>query len=251
MSFTISQAGTANSITSDASLTIAVTAAVGTWLIVAVAADNAGTNGASSVTTCTDAVSNTYTEKISVLKDPGAAAVGTTLVVWVCEVENALSSTNITIGFSPNTAAKTAIVWKLTPDSGYSISYETAGTGATGSSTGPNITTGAITSGDTVFCFSAHEYGTYNTVPATVTGDSDTSNGSWSSVYRDTALGAGYAGQIIASQYKTTTGTSSQVWGITVEYSSDWAVNWLSFTSELLPASFVFKLNPLISLLTR
>src|SRR5690349_19301561 len=103
MATVIDNAGSASSTTSGATLVISsVNAAVGDWLHLVCAADNNGTNGATSTsTTVTDSAGNTWTASGSVNRDPGAASEGTTLTRWRCQVANALVGGSITMNFSP------------------------------------------------------------------------------------------------------------------------------------------------------
>ena len=115
---TITDHASANSTTSTATLDVTgVTAAVGDWLVLACAADNAGTAGVSSTSaTITDGAGNTWTRRSETNNTPGGAVSdGTTLSIWTCAVTSALSSATITINFSPNTASKAAILKKIAP----------------------------------------------------------------------------------------------------------------------------------------
>src|SRR5688572_8357700 len=176
MAITVAAANTGNSTTSGRQLTVTagVAFAVNDFIVVVVAADNNGTNGATSTVGCADAVGNYYTLRCDQLRDPGVAAAGVSLRAWTAPIVFPLATTDqIVVSFSPNTAAKAVAIWRVTPTAGSAISFiaETGGAAATAN---PTVTSASITSGNLVIGANGVE----NT--AAPTADSDTSNGNWS-----------------------------------------------------------------------
>lgn len=223
---TITNHASASSNSSGATLDVTnITAAVGDFLILACTADNAGASGASSTSSSiTDAAGNTWSHRAQTLRTPGSASNdGTTQNIWTCKVTNALSSSTITVNFSPNTTVKVAAVWKLAPAAGESIEYVSVGTGTTGNATTIAASAVSVAQGDTIFGFASQE-NTNNQSGA----DSDTTDGSWSSVQSINISGGSAAtSQSQGSQYKTVTATGNQTYDFTVGNSRDWAANTL------------------------
>lgn len=221
---TVANAGGTNSATSSATLVATnITAAVGDMLVVFVAADNAGSSGASSTSaTMTDSAGNTYTRRSVVNRTAASAANdGVTLSIFTAPVTTALSAGSITANFSPNTTAKAMVVKRVTPSAGATVQYVEVGTGASGSATTQGAPSHTVpTSGDTIFGASAVE------TSAAITGDSDTTNGSWSATYQ--ALGNGgtsATSATISVQQKTVTASGVQNYASTTASAADYAAN--------------------------
>lgn len=232
MALTISNVATATSTTSGATLAIpGVTASVGEWLIVAVAADNAGTLGAASLqSSMTDSVGNTYTNRTLANRDAGDPNQGTTLGIWTAPVTTAITGGTITANFSPNTTAKAALVKKATPATGEQVNFGSVGTAQLGENDTPSYTTASITSGHTVLFAIAIE------TDETVTGDTDTTNGVWSALYTALAdVGLSSAGQRIASQSKTVTATGTQTWNPRWGPPEEYAMNYIVLYDDIPP----------------
>jgi hypothetical protein len=215
MALTITDAGNGNSTSSSASLSTGstITASVADWLVAVPAADNNGTNGAASLTSVTDSQGNTWKQRALINQDPGAAAAGATLGIYVCEgVTNALSSGTVTANFSPNTASKAIQVYRVQPGAGEVVQFVASDTtGSAGSTTTHSAATVSVTQDDTIIGCAAVETGT-----PSVTGDSDTTNGSWSTVLiRVANTGTDSTSMNSVSQYKTVTATGNQSWACT------------------------------------
>ena len=219
MALTISQVGSNNSTASSATLAVtSVTAAVGDWLVVMVAADNAGTSGAASLTSVTDSAGNSYTMTRSNY-DPGSASAGVTFGLFRSKLTATLTGGTVTANFSPNTTAKAMVVYSIAPGANEVVAFDRVGAGYTG--TTKSITATAVANGYTIFAGMAVE------TLAAVTADTDTTNGSWSSQY--TAVGnTGTSGTSmrVCGQYKTVTATGDQTFNTAT--SGDGAVNWLT-----------------------
>ncbi len=219
---TVTSEATASSTSSSGSLatTGVVDAAVGDVLIVMVAADNNGTNGASSVGSCSDNAggsTNVYTEDADILQDPGAAAAGANLVVFTCKVTTALSGNIITVSFSPNTTAKVMDVVRIAPAAGEVLEITTINSSGNVSST-TNHAAGNFTciAGDIAFGMAAIETNT------AVTGDSDTDQGNWSALTSRVAnSGSDLTSMGLHYQYKTVGADSIQNWIVTTGAAKD------------------------------
>jgi hypothetical protein len=236
MALTFSNIGTATSTTSSATLVqTAVNIAAGSWALVCVAADNAGTNGAASLSdTMTDSEGNTYDLISKTTQDPGAANAGTTLGIWLAKIDNALSNGSITANFSPNTIAKAMTVKLITVGAGETLGIHAIGPGFTGSGTAYSSGTVSVPNGYTIFGATALEQ---NTAAAA---DTDTTNGSWSTAYTaEASTGTATTSQSITSQQKTVTATANQTYNTSSGSTRDWALNYVVFYPELLPAGFI------------
>lgn len=230
MALTVTNAGTGVSTTNNTTLTITnVTAAVGDWLVVFVAAANAGTNGAAPTITISDG-NNTYVDRGIDNYDPGAASEGATLGKFTAEITSALSNATVTITFGVNVPQKAAVAYKVVPDAGEMVVYREVGTTASGSRTSHSATAISVTNGDTVFGASSIE------TDDTITGDSDTTNGNWSTVY--TALGDGgldAAAMSCSAQWKTVNATASQNWACSTANARDSISNTLVLYPQVIP----------------
>lgn len=226
MALTITAAGTGNSTTSSATLAFDCGAsfAVGDMVVVCVSADNNGSGGATSLSSVTDAQGNTYTQRVNNTQDPGAAAAGQTLGIYTAIVTTALVTTDdITVNFSPNTAAKAALVWKVVAGATEFPKFVAAGSTAAATA---SPTTGAVSvnSGDVIIGALARESN------STVTADADTTNGNWStqvSVAGNTGTNA--TSSQITSQWKVVTATGNQTYNPTAT-SADLVIGYIEAT---------------------
>lgn len=225
MALTITDAGNGTSTSSGASVSTGstVTAAIGDWLVAIVAADNAGTNGDPSLSSVSDSQGNTWTQRALINNDPGAANAGATLGIFTAPVTNALSSDTVTANFSPNTTCKAIQVYRVQPGSGEAVQFVAAdATGTTGNNTTHSAGTVSVTNGDTIFGAAAIE------ARDAITGDSDTTNGSWSSILSRLAdTGATATSMTCSSQYKTVSSTGNQSWACTTGANRDSARSYL------------------------
>lgn len=235
MALTITEAGKANSTTSSSSLTVTLTAsfAVGNTVFAIVAADNSGTNGASSTGAISDSKSNTWTTVRTQNHDPGVVNAGVTLTVFSCDVTTALTTSDtLTVSFSPDTTSKAILVWKVVAPSGYKASINaTDGSGGTVTSLNRSLSIGA---GNSVI--GAQGWATN----ATVTRDTDTTRGAWSTLHSDVAdTGTSSTSITVASQWKNPTGTAFTQ-GFTT-----------SVASGAPSANVIFELTEVVSVITR
>jgi len=225
MALTITNVTTATSITSSATLDVTgITAAVGDTLILACAADDAGTAGVSSTSaTITDAAGNTWTRLSETNRtQAGNASDGTTLSIWRATLGFTLSSATITINFSPNTTAKTAILYKVVPGAGEVVELIATGPGVTGSASAFSSGNVNVDSGQYIFGFTANES------RSGVTRDSDTTNGSWSAPLTEIAdSGVLNTSQRISGQWKLATASGNQSYDTAAPAARDYALNYL------------------------
>jgi len=224
VAITWSNQGVAQSATASATLVIGSnTGSVGDILVVLIAADNAGTLGATSIASVTDG-SNTYTLRGSLTNnDPGAAEAGVTLGIYTSVLTVALSNANITVNFSPNTTRKCAQVYRGVPGAADIPKFFAAGAGATGTSNATTITNSSVANGYTIFGAAAVE------TDDAITADSDTTNGSWSTI-RTTLQddGADANTMTLSSQWKTVSATAAQTFNLGIAGAQDWATNWIT-----------------------
>lgn len=233
MALTISQAGSGNSTTSSATLAVTLTQsfAVGDMVVVCIASDNNGASGADSVLSVTDSQSHTYTLRASQNNDPGAAAAGASVNIYTTIVATAMTTADVvTANFSPNTSSKAMVIWEVAPGSGETPTYVSNG-GTTNNSSNPALTSSSIASGDAVIYALAAE------TAATLTGDSDTTRGSWSALHTSLAnTGTNGTSMRVGSQYKVVNAAGTQAWGTTLN-SSDWAISYIILNPALAAAT--------------
>lgn len=229
---TFSDVTTATSTSSGATLDVTgITASVGDLLILACAADNNGTAGVSSTSaSITDAAGNTWTRQSETNQTAGVAADGTTLSIWTSVLAFALSSSTITINFSPNTTAKVAALKKAVPAAGTTFSI-TVGPGVTGSATTQTSGAVSVTVGHTIIGYTALENS------GSPTADADTTNGSWSTAQLPIANGGNAAlSQEVNAQHKTVTATGNQTYNTSIGTARDYALNYLIVSEQFAGA---------------
>lgn len=202
--------------------------AVGDVIVVAISLDNNGTNGATSLTSVTDAGGNAYTLRQATF-DPGAASAGQTVALAWARIATALLSTdNVTVNMSPNTTSKAAVVWKLRPDSGTVIQEVTFAFTAGSNTATPTVTTSTIGVGDIVVAAIGAESN------GVVTADADTTNGSWTAQQTATGNSGTLATSArVASQAKIVTATATQTYNPTLAL-SDNILGWITFTPAFI-----------------
>lgn len=193
--------------------------------VLKISIDNTGSGGNTAIcpASVVDSVGNTWTRRISAFQDPGAAGAGVEIAVYVCEILSTqlTSSNNVTLTLGANATAKVATFDEVTPTAGMHIAYVTGATGSANTAN-PSITTGTITNGNMVIGFTGTESS------GTFTGDSDTTNGSWST-QQTTVAGSGTSAQSISSQRKVVTATATQTYNVTLA-AADRVIGWIELT---------------------
>jgi hypothetical protein len=248
VALTITDAGNGVSTTSTATVATGatVTASIGDMLVAIIAADNAGAAGVASLTSVTDSAGNTWTQRAKINFTPSSAALdGATLGIYTCSVTNALASGTVTANFNPNTPSKAIQVYRIQPGAGEAVQFLAAdAAGSTGNTSTHSAPTVPVTNGDTIFGAAAIE-----TNPA-VTGDGDTTNGSWSSILTRLASNGGLS-MTNSSQWKTVNATGNQSWAASTVSTLDSARSYLIIGPLILPAAPAYNPNPFLSFLVR
>lgn len=204
----------------------------GSFAVLFVAADNSATNGASNnITSVTDSLGNTWTKRQGPLYDPGLANQGIQGAVFTTDMAAGVitTSTVISVNFGQATTAKVAVLYEVTPDTGYKIVYSSSGDSLSSTNTEFNETTGSITVNNIVICAYFIE-GNYTLNLA----DFDTTRGSWSSRTAP-GVGSGASGVKLSTQYKVVTGTGTQTFDVSVQTTCDAIGSWVELSE--VPAS--------------
>lgn len=198
---------------------------IGDVIVVCIAADNAGTAGASAISSVTDSQSHSYTLKTQNRTAAAASNDGVTAGLAWAKITNPMvpEVDTITINFSPNVTAKGAnftVLRNLNPNE-----YSSSGVSGTGTTAG-NVATASLNNGDCVLAVVASESSTY---PSFILDDYQ---GGWAGIG---VAGSGSTGQdssnvSCAGYFKAVTGAGTQT-PIATTTNSDWAVVW-----ALLPA---------------
>lgn len=217
--------GNKTSETSHITSALAASAAIGDLVIVAIAADNAGTSGVSSITAPQDSQGNNYTLIKEQNRTAGSAAAdGCTASLYGSVLTTALTSgvDTVTLNFSPATIAKAWTGIKVTGAN--TTTYSTGNNSGSGATYTSNASA-SMASGDLFVGVVANESGT---APAS---DSDSTNGSWSSLNTTSGGTGGDATKMgINLQWKVTTGSGTQTLDAATGASTDWALVYALYT---------------------
>lgn len=222
MALTFANSGNTNFASPATSMTVnAQSGAVGDFLIAIVALDNGGSSGAAlSPVTIATSGSNppSWTQRLTVNRTAGAVNDGATLHIFTAPVTTAFSSRTTTVSF-PSCEQGSLLIFKVTPAAGNTVEWVGSSTTATGSSTTPSVGPLSVTDGYTVVGAFAIE------TDDVITGDSDTTNGSWSSIVSVVGDGGVDAdAQRVLSQHKTVSATGNQTYNVTgLGAARDWA----------------------------
>lgn len=204
----------------------------GSFAVMFVAADNSAAGGASNnITSVTDSLGNTWTKRQGPLYDPGLANQGIQGAVFTTSMDSGTLTTSATISvnFGDATVAKAALIYDVTPTSGYRIVYLSSGNGNGTTNSLFSETTGSITANNIVLC-ACYQEGNYGVNAA----DSDTTRGSWSSLIM-TTIGVGSSPVTVYSQSKVVTGTGTQTFDVSFIASADMIGSWVELSE--VPAS--------------
>jgi hypothetical protein len=227
VAITTTARGTGGNNTASTSIVCSPTSTipVGSAGVLVITADNAGGGGAAQLpTSVIDSVGNTWTRRLNPLYDPGTASSGVETAYYVCEdlTVALISSDNITFSGLNSVTAKAYVFWEITPTEGFKIQYVTGGAGTGAASGSPTVTTSSITSGNVVVGGGGAESAN------TWTGDSDTTNGTWSA-QQATGFGSSTTGMSVTSQTKVVTATATQTYNPTLT-SADQILGWIVLT---------------------
>jgi hypothetical protein len=191
------------------------TLASGSMGVMAIALDNAGAAGAATAAPAswTDAKGNVWTRRINALYDNGAASAGIEMAFYTAPITVALLTTDagtITWDGAVSPVPKAWTWYEVIPGAGNTVSYSTGGTIAGATAANAQVVTASVPVGDAVIA------GYFSEGVGAVTGDSDSTNGSWTAQQTAT-VGSGTSGVRIATQQKVqTTTASTQSYDVTV-----------------------------------
>lgn len=234
---TVQSRGTGGNTTGATSVTVTPGSnlAAGSMGVIVVAADNAGTagNAANCNTSMTDSVGNSWTLRLDVWYDNGAASAGAELCIYTGALTTAFTTANnVVVGFGNSVTAKSWTLTEIVPSALMVPQYVT-GAGGPGATDGvPTITTTSITNGDVVIGGGAAE------ATLSWTGDADTTNGSWTNE-QEIGNGTGTTGAAVTSQAKVVTATATQTYNPTLT-SADRIIGWIQIT-EVTPSNGMGK----------
>lgn len=239
MALTISQAGSATSTTSSSTLVVtpSVSFSANDGVVVCVAADNSAALGEISISSVSDSQSNTYTLIRNVKSQGGSINNLASAAIYLCAVTNAIStSDSITVNFSPNTPSKAVVIYKIACASGKKPSNtNSSATSPSSDSTSLSRSTVTIPANDAVFMVAGIE------TNESVTADTDTLRGSWSSAYSATAdTGTLATSMQVVTQYKTVTSSGTQTWNLSWATSTSYCATYATIT-EVAALSTVTK----------
>lgn len=211
--------GNANS-EATTTLTFAKPLAANSLGVIVWAGKNSGTNGntANLPSTLTDSRSNTWTLRQEGLFDNGVAAAGTEFGFYTAPITTAIVA-NDTVDLTYTvTSCATKMMFALEFSDATGFAAAAAGSGSTTGT--PSITTSSIAFPDYVIgVVSVEGDNTY-------TADSDTTNGSWSYPFINTANAGGNSALI---QYKKVTSSGAQTFNPTYT-SGDTSLGWMELT---------------------
>lgn len=242
MALTLTNRGTATNNTANTSFNVAVASncTAGATIVIAIAADNSASQGATNdISNVTDSIGNAWSvvPNTAVVFDNGAASAGVQGSIWhTRQLIGAIQiGTTITVSTASTCTAKTVTFTEITAAAGSYAGLSTGGAKAAGATaTAANSgASGTINIGQAAVFAIYIEAGTTQTC----TGDSDTTNGSWSTL-QYTEIGSTTSGSCIASQGKVqTTANSAQTYDVTLGLSSDYRSSWAIFAETLLPTN--------------
>lgn len=210
--------------TNNLSQTVSVTA--GDLLIVMLAFDPSGASIPS--VTISDGGINTYTSaSAGNYAAPATTSAGTGVLTTVFKtIASTSGSITITPTFASSITAKAMSVIEVSKCTATLRNPLTAARGTVAA--GPTLTTPSANAKDLILAVCGREQP--NTV--TITGDSDTTNGAWSSIVRGGTTGGSAATNILlAYQYKVVTATGTQSWAITSSAASNWGAMAFAFAA--------------------
>lgn len=183
--------------------------------------NNSESGGSDPFSSIVDNLGNTWTRRTTALYDPGAANAGIVGGIFTCpqDVAPITTSTVITLTFSTNVAASSGTFREMASDAGL-VEFVTGDVNAGANTDTPTVTTSSIASGHAVVGALHAEINL-----SSLTGDADTSNGSWSAAQKN-GTGVGAAAAATLSQYKVTTGTATQTFNPTLT-AADCILSWI------------------------
>lgn len=207
--------GSGNHNSASATLTVTPTSnfTASSFGVLCIALDNSGTAGNTliSPTTASGSDGSTWTIRPNSLFDNGAASAGVEVVIYTSNSTSLTTAQSITVTWTSTTP--TAKAWTLTEvgkSAGNIIIVRTSNVNI-GATTGtPTFASDpTVNSGEMIIGMGGAESAN------TWTGDSDTTNGSWST-QQSNAAGTGATGMSITTQRKIVTATGTQAYNPTL-----------------------------------
>lgn len=196
--------------------------------VLAVAMDNSIADGTAQVTfTCADSIGNTWTRRVTGVRDPASGGDGVEYSIWETAQSSGTLTTGTVITLTFGTAVD-AIAVTMTEMAGTGIAYSASGVGTGSSTASPTVTTSSLASGDGVVGVCFNERGSSQVV----TYDSDTTNGSWATNQTSQTAASGAGGMTCVSQVKVTTGAGTQTYNPTFGTSTDTICGWISYAES-------------------
>lgn len=180
---------------------------------------NSGLNGASTFSSITDSIGNTWSIRVNQLYDPGAANAGFVTIIGTTNQDVGLlnSGTTINVNFTNNVSRGTVIYTEV----GASVGNATYKSVDLTSGVAGNITytTPSLLNGEMTYVFASRMDNPNNTY------DSDTTCGSWSTAVIVTSV------RQSAIQTKVVTCDGTQTWNLTSGITSPFSI-WGSMTVQ-------------------
>lgn len=201
--------------------------------------DNAGASGADPYVSISDSHGNTWVRRQAALFDPGAARAGVAGAIFTCDqaVAPLTTASVITIDFGSTTVDEKAGTYTEIAPSAGTVGYVDSGVNA-GADTGtPTVTTSSIANGNVVVGALHAEINR-----ASLTGDADTTNGSWSTAQKH-GLGVGAAAISVLSQFKVVTATATQTFNPTLT-AADCILSWMQLREVSAAAWLPSRTSP-------
>lgn len=207
----IAAAGTSEAL----ALTSATAVAVGNLLVLFVASDNTGANGAAPALGVVDPRGNTWTSLGASLRDPGLASEGAYVEAFAAVVVTGYQvGDTLTLTSSP---APGRVAWGLNEFAGARKTVA-AGPAAANGTAAVALAVGVPAAGQLVLAALAEE----NNVAAT--GDADTLNGPWTTLASRVSDSGVWSSSItLIAQAKIVTAAGAQTWNPSLGASVDWA----------------------------
>ena len=229
MAITVTVKGTANDNTAGLTLAMSPSAncTAGATMVLWIALDNSGFNGAATSCTVADTKSNTWTSRIVGTQDPGAANAGITLRCFTTVQNGGALTTGDTITATLGDNSKGCMALEELVGAG-TISYLNGATVA-GSTGTPTITSDVLAAGNAILGAGAYEDTEF---PGGY--DGDTTNGTWSAGQGNSTGGASPddTGVYIECQSKVVTGAGAQTYNPT-NTGFDNVIGWVAFSEAI------------------
>jgi len=209
--------------------------------VLTVAYDNGGAAGVDPFVSITDALGNTWTSVVSAINNAGVN-LGTVNRIFTCaqNVANIVASTIITISFGAiSVTSKAAELTGLSSSFAGTSVIAFGGTATnTGNSNAASVVSASLIVGQCLVGSIASEQ------LAVLTGDSDTTNGTWTAIQQISAnTGSASTSQVVGTQAKVITGTGTQTYNNTCSGTPRWASCLAYFQENPLVASIPVSLD--------